>query len=221
MGWPKELVLVRHAQSIGNVHTADERTKLDLSTHSYPLTERGRRQAEITGEYLRQNFPGFDIHYVSYYERSKETMKIMFPDAKVYEDPRLAEAQRGIWHVMTREEIGAQMPHELIRREREGYYHYRPLGGENWPDIELRIHSFLTTLSRDYDGQRVVMVVHGNWLILFQRLVHRFSIDQAMADYQRGKFSNASVTIYHGEEVDGRSRLVLKQEDFVPWEGQV
>lgn len=221
MGWPKKLVLVRHAESLGNVHDANERTKLDLSTHSYPLTERGVRQAEITGEYLRNSFPSFDVHYVSYYERSKETMRIMFPEARVYEDPRLAEAQRGIWHVMTREEIQEKMPWEITRREREGYYHYRPFGGENWPDIELRIHSFLTTLSRDYEGQNVVMVVHGNWLILFQRLIHRFSIDQAMADYKRGKFHNASMTIYHGEEVGGHSRLVLKQEDVVPWEGLV
>ena len=221
MGWPKKLVLVRHAESVGNVHTAEERTKLEQSTHDYALTERGRQQAALTGKYLRANFPPFDIHYASYYRRSLETMRIMCPEAKVYEDPRLAEAQRGIWHVATREEISQLMPSEITRKEREGLYHYRPWGGENWPDIELRIHSFLGTLSRDYEGQNVLMVVHGNWLILFQRLIHHFSIDEAVACYKRGKFANASATIYGGEIVEDRHRLVLREEDVVPWQGQI
>ena len=132
MGWPEELVLVRHAESDGNVLSVEERAQLNVSTYGYRLTDKGRRQAEITGEYLHRKYSPFDIYYVSYYERSKETMKIMFPNARVYEDPRLAEAQRGIWHVATREEIAQVMPWEIVRREREGYYHYRPPGGENW-----------------------------------------------------------------------------------------
>src|SRR6185436_45967 len=142
-------------------------------------TERGREQATITGQYLRDRFDEFNIYYVSYYNRSKETMALLFPDAKVYEDPRLAEGQRGIWHTMTKEQVQKQFPDEYARKEREGLYHYRPWGGENWPDIELRIHSFMGTLSRDYEGQKVIVVVHGHWLILFQRLVHHFSIDEA------------------------------------------
>ena len=90
MGWPRRLVLVRHAESDGNTKTVEERTQYDVSTHEYPLTARGRNQAEVTGQYLQKTFGKFDIHYVSYYRRSKETMAIMYPTAKVYEDPRLA-----------------------------------------------------------------------------------------------------------------------------------
>ena len=36
-------------------------------------------------------------------------MNIMCPDARVYEDPRLAEAQRGIWHTMTKEQVASHM----------------------------------------------------------------------------------------------------------------
>jgi len=98
MGWPKELVLVRHAESEGNVLTAEDRATFDIATHKYGLTVRGKEQARLTGEYLNKEFGNFDIYYVSYYERSRETMSIMYPRAKVYEDPRLAEAQRGIYH---------------------------------------------------------------------------------------------------------------------------
>ncbi len=221
MGWPKRLVLVRHAESEGNIRSVDERAQFNVATHAYPLTPLGRRQAAITGEYLRNRFGEFDIYYVSYYQRSRETMSIMYPDAKVYEDPRLAEGQRGIWHTLTQERIEELFPGETARKEREGLYHYRPLGGENWPDIELRIHSFLGTLSRDYDGQNVLIVVHGHWLILFQRLIHRFSIEETVEMYKRAAFANASVTLYESEVIRGKLRLALIEQNIVPWTGKL
>jgi broad specificity phosphatase PhoE len=145
----------------------------------------------------------------------------MYPSVKAYEDPRLAEAQRGVWHTMTTEQMKNRFPEELIRKEREGFYHYRPLGGENWPDIELRIHSFLGTLSRDCADKKVLCVVHGHWLILFQRLIHHHTIEESLNMYKNKNFENASVTIYEGEEVDGKSRLVLKDSNVVPWKDLV
>lgn len=217
MAWPTLLVFVRHAESGGNVRSVDERAEYDVSSHKYDLTERGREQARITGEYLKKMYGEFDVYYQSYYARTKQTLEMMYPHARVYEEPRLAEGQRGIWHTMTKEQVAARFPEELVRKEREGLYHYRPLGGENWPDIELRIHSFLGTLARDYEGKKVLCVVHGHWLSLFQRLIHHFSIDEAVERYNSGVFKNASVTIYKGEEIDGKSRLSLVEENIVPW----
>jgi len=221
MAWPKRLVLVRHAESEGNVLSKEERARYDRATHAYQLTERGRKQARITGQFLKATFGEFDVYYVSYYERSKETMNIMFPDARIREDPRLAEAQRGIWQTMTDEQVRTRFPEEFDRREREGLYHYRPFGGENWPDIELRIHSFLGTLSRDCCGQSVLMVVHGHWLILLQRLLHHFPTEEAVARYMGGTFANASVTVYAGDQEKEPSRLVLLSENQIPWEGKL
>ena len=221
MGWPRQLVLVRHAESEGNTKTTDERARLNVATHAYPLTSRGRRQAELTGAYLQKRFGNFDVYYVSYYQRSKETMAIMYPNVRVYEDPRLAEGQRGIYHTMTRNQIKKIFPGESTRKKREGIYHFRPLGGENWPDIELRIHSFLGTLSRDCDNQNVIIVVHGHWLILFQRLIQHFSIEEAIKRYKESVFENASVTIYKSVVKNNKSWLNLIEENIVPWKGQI
>lgn len=220
--WPKNLVLVRHAESQGNVLTVDERANFDVATHAYGLTPRGRRQAEITGAYLRKRFGTFDTYYVSYYERSRETMRIMFPEARVFEDPSLAEGQRGIYHALTHDQIAVAYPGELQRKDREGLYHYRAPGGENWPDIEMRIHSFLGTLKRDYEDENVVIVVHGHWLMLLQRLIHHFSIEEAVRRYQEDRiFANASVTIYQGQTMREKPRLVLAEENIIPWQGQL
>lgn len=219
MGWPRNLVLVRHAESEGNVLSVDERAMFEHSTHSYPLTKKGRQQAEFTGAFLREKFPeGFNVRYVSYYARSRETMAIMYPNEKVYEDPRLAEAQRGIYHSLTHDQIKEKFPEELVRKDREGLYHYRPWGGENWPDVELRIHSFLGTLNRDCTGKDVLIVVHGHWLQLFQRLVHHYSIDDAVARYKAGVFANASVTHYIRS---AQENFQLVTENLVPWTGKL
>lgn len=220
MGWPKQLILVRHAESEGNVLTVDQRANYDLATHAYKLTERGRKQAEITGKYLRDQFGLFDRYYVSYYTRAKETMNIMYPGTKVFEDSRLAEAQRGMYHTMPRDEIAKLYPGELARKDREGVYHYRPWGGENWADVELRIHSFLGTLNRDYEDEKVIIVVHGHWLILFQKLMEHFSIDEAMRRYQTGVSENAAVTIYNRSREHGGDRLV-RGGYLVPWKGKL
>lgn len=222
MSWPATLVLVRHGESEGNIRSVEERAACEVSTHDYPLTPRGREQARITGEYLRRRFGTFDAYYTSYYRRSKETMGIMFPEAKQYEDSRLAEAQRGAWHVLTAAEMQRAMPWEVERKKREGLYHYRPPGGENQPDVELRIHSFLGTLARDYQGQRVIICGHGHWFILFQKLVHRFPIEEALRRYRAEPFENTSVTVYDGSgAASERPRLTLTDMNVVPWEGML
>jgi broad specificity phosphatase PhoE len=216
MSWPKRLVLVRHAESEGNIRTAEERAVFPTATYAYRLTKRGRAQAARTGDYLRQRFGGFDFFYTSYYERARETMRIMYPEAHVYEDARLAEANRGVWHTMTTAEVEARFPGERERRERENLYHYRPLGGENWPDIELRVHSFLGTIARDGGGRGGLVVVHGHWLILLQRLMHHFSIEEAMHRYRERITENASVTVYERRGLC-HPRLELVEENIVPW----
>ena len=222
MPWPKLLLLVRHAESEGNVRPdPDERAAYEVATHAYPLTERGRRQAVMTGEWLRDVYGGFDVYYTSYYARAKETMTLMFPEARVYEDSRLAEANRGIYHTYTKEEIARYYPKELERKEREGLYHHRPFGGENWPDIEQRVHSFLGTLNRDCGGEKVLIVVHGFWLILFQKLVHHFSVEEAEARYRNQVVPNASVTAYEASEKTGGRLALARATPFVPWQDRI
>lgn len=223
MGWPKLLVQVRHAESEGNVLTVEERAKFEKSTHEYKLTKRGRNQAKITGEYLREKFGEFDAYYTSYYTRAKETLKIMYPEAVASEDSRLAEAQRGIWHTMTREQIVKIFPHEVERKEKEDLYHYRPFGGENWPDVEMRIHGFRGTLNCHNDGEKVLVICHGHWLVLWQKVHHRWPAEEAVRRYKEGVFENASVTVYERCQNSDREKpnLLLMGENIVPWKDRL
>lgn len=221
MNWPKLWVFVRHAESEGNVLTKDERAQMPKSSHLYELTERGRQQAAITGAWLQKRFGEFDIYYSSYYTRTRQTLDILYPGVTVYEDSRLAEVQRGIYHVLTEEEMAAQFPFEIERRRREGDYHYRPIGGESWADVELKAHSYFGTVARDCSGLSVLTVTHGNWLVIARKLIHHTSIDEALREFREDHTGNASVTIYRGVEKNGKARLELEAYNIIPWEGKL
>jgi len=88
----------------------------------------------------------------------------------------------------------------------------------------LRIHSFLGTLSRDYEKARVLIVVHGHWLLLLQRLIHHFSIEEALTRYKNKQIrENASITVYDNwtDTYSDKQRLVLRYENVCPWKDKV
>lgn len=227
---PRRIILVRHGESVGNVLTMEERASFIVPTHEYGLTERGRRQAEATAAWMRRYFTppaavvdhAFSDIFVSYYRRSRETAEIMFPKDTLVEDARLAEAHRGIYHVLPRDFIKEKFPEEIERKDREGLYHYRAPGGENWPDVELRVHSFLDMLHREYDDHEdLVIVGHAHWISLFRRVVERLTIEETLALYHEGLTPNCGVTWYTVERRGRRSRLELQEKDIVPWQGVV
>jgi len=216
MNHPKEIILVRHGESEANILTSEERTKLDSSTKDYSLTPKGRLQAKETGAYLRKTYGSFDAYYTSFCKRTKETMELMFPEAQIIEDARVAEAQRGIWHAMSEHDIDKHFPHERARRDKEGLYYYRPFGGENWPDLEIRIHNFIETLFRLHRGQRVLLCVHGHWHIAFERIIQNLSTEETIRRYKEDVAPNGSITVYKGTLLGGRPQLVLSQRTFTP-----
>jgi broad specificity phosphatase PhoE len=216
MQYPKEIILVRHGESEANVLSSEERTKLDSSTKDYALTAKGRLQAMQAGAYLRATYPSIDAYYTSYCRRTKETMEIMFPHAKIVEDARIGEAQRGIWHDMSEKDIDEHFPFERARRAKEGIYYYRPFGGENWPDLEIRIHSFIETLFRQHRDERIVLCVHGHWHIAFQRIMHNLSTEETIDKYHNDVAPNGSITVYKGTLIGGKPQLTLVQQTFTP-----
>lgn len=223
--YPATIVFVRHAESVGNTLTREQRARTAMGSNYYQLTERGREQARLTGAWMRERFPSPDRIFRSYYARTRETAELLYPGTSIQEDPRLAEADRGIWHVRTEEQVRIEAPFELDRREFQGIYHYRPIGGENWPDIEIRLRIFRNMLRAHYSGKTVVVVGHGQWLLLWQKTVHRWTIDETVARYLRDDIvANASVLIYRGEtDPDGRHRLVHDPatDYIVPWQSKL
>ncbi len=223
--YPEVIALVRHAQSQGNLMTREERARTALGTNFYRLTPHGRAQSEITGAWLREHFPQPARILRSHYTRTAETAQICYPNQMVKTDPRLAEANRGVWHVMSEEEMHSQIPWELKRREFEGLYHYRPLGGESGPDIERRAIDFRSYLHRCYGGQVVVVFTHGQWINMWFKRHYDWTEEEFVARYERDDVvANASVTIFRGVTLpDGKSVLQHdpRTDYVIPWQGKL
>ena len=70
----------------------------------------------------------------------------------------------------------------------------------------------------------MLIVVHGHWQILFEKLIHHTSIEEAVRRYADRPIPNASVTAYRSMAHlrRGREGLVrFTEEPVVPWEGKI
>lgn len=220
--WPTNLVIVRHAESERNIwkEIATARGEfvyggkvrdMDLS-----LTPDGEKQAVATGRQLGTRFK-FDRAFVSPFKRTIETARLMIEPfqypVEMIEDERLREIDFGILDGLTKHGIAHFHPEEKDRRAKLGKYHHRPPGGENYPDVALRLHSFLGTLTRETAGESVLVVCHSVVVLIFRKLLERISEQDllAMDAAKEQEVRNCSVTHYAFDPQAGKNgKLVLR-----------
>jgi broad specificity phosphatase PhoE len=221
--WMDDLVIIRHGESERNVQKA---AALIAGLHEYggnirdmdvPLTKQGVTQATETGKYLASKFH-FDRAFTSPYLRAVETTRIMLQQFKrtfeVTLEERIREKEFGILDGRTKAGIQHKYPEEFRRREREGKYYYRPPGGESYPDVALRTHSFLGTLTRDYQKKSVLVVCHSVVVLVFRRLLERLTEMELLAiDRDPDKeVANCSVNWYAFDSKAGAQGKRLLRE---------
>lgn len=221
--WMTHLVIVRHGESQRNVgkDAATARGELEygggIRDMDVTLTSRGEKQSEATGKYLGKKFC-FDRIFVSPYVRTVETAALMTASFKgspqMLREDRIREKEFGILDGLTKPGIIKKYPEEWRRRERDGKYYYRPPGGESFPDVALRIHSFLGTLARDCTKQSVLVVSHSVVVLMFRRLLERLGEKELLAidrDPEQD-VCNCSVTWYEFDLAAGhKGRMVLRE----------
>src|SRR5678816_3122183 len=205
--WMNNLVLVRHGESDWNVQKAAAQARgeaeygVGVRDPDVVLTDEGVRQARTTSGHLRSRFT-FDIVYSSPYRRTIQTTKLLLgefaPPPEVIIEERIREKEFGILEGLTPAGREERLPDEVARKERQGKYYYRPPGGENFPDVNLRLHSFLGTLTRDWRGKSVLVVCHSAVVLGFRRLLERLTEQELMAIDKAPdqEVQNCSVTWY-------------------------
>lgn len=174
MAMPNDLVIVRHGHSEGNL-AVDLGKKGDDSLftpgfretpgHQWRLTDDGRRQARTTGEWIKTEIGDrFDRYYVSPFVRTRETAALLgLPDAEWRVDQRLRERDWGEIGSMPRDEFKARYSQSAFLKKIDALY-WRPPSGESIADVRLRVRSFFDTLHRECEGQRVLVVTHGEFM---------------------------------------------------------
>ncbi len=167
---PREIVFCRHAESVGNAKGKDDNSDENLANHRFPLTVKGQSQASEVRDFLEKEYTTkFSAYFVSTFLRTHSTFQSIFGEDTVpYEDPRLDEWWKGIFHSLSKSELKENHSLELKTAEKEGWYHYRPPQGEAGKDVEVRILSFLNSLT---PVPSIFVCGHGRWFKFFERIL--------------------------------------------------
>jgi broad specificity phosphatase PhoE len=165
-----EIIIVRHGLSEANVDGS-------IGTDS-SLADKGRQQAEELASKLKDE--GLDVIFCSPLKRCIQTAEPIsrLLSQKPVVDPRLKEVDWGTFDGKTKEEVTAAVgmpPKDYL----DTYaYDFTKFGGENYKDMEKRLHQFLDDLKgRPY--KKILVVTHGapvrmlNYLLTGQKIKYQ------------------------------------------------
>mmetsp|Transcript_20829 Transcript_20829/g.49658 ORF Transcript_20829/g.49658 Transcript_20829/m.49658 type:complete len:304 (+) Transcript_20829:583-1494(+) len=189
---PKRIILMRHAQSQGNV---DEAIYTNTPDWQVPLSDEGRQQALRAGGKVREILEeahGDEFRLVLYcspYERCRQTMHGVleaFPEDKVLsvrEEVQLREQDFG--NFQTLEEVKRDKEERL----RYGRFFYRFPHGESGADVYNRMTMLEDELGKDlvagrYDSDvSIVIVSHGLSLRIMLMNWFNWTVDECNSVY--------------------------------------
>ena len=178
-------ILVRHGESQANLENRFA-GQIDI-----PLTETGRKQAECTGEYLKNE--KIDVFYSSQLSRAYETACIVakhhnLPVTKI---AGLNEINGGEWENKLYPEIQKFFPENYsVWNTKIGLTQCN--GGENIEQVQKRVYSAIKKIAEENKGKTVFIGFHGMSLRSFLCKVLDVTLDQMHSDSAWA--SNASVT---------------------------
>lgn len=228
--WPNLLILVRHGQSIYNeerelinrgiIKTYTAKVK-KVRNADLSLSKLGKFQARKTGAYLKKEYGDFDVVFTSPFKRAYETAKIIaknFPKAKFIVEERIREKEFGMGDGLTAEEIKDLFPYEYARRLKESKYYYRPIGGESYPDVNLRIWSFLTTMVREYSKAKILVVCHSAIMLGFRKNLEKFNEAQILKINREDDLKNCAIISYkYNPDLKPKPKMKLDDYNKIVW----
>ncbi|CAN7570804.1 histidine phosphatase family protein [Duganella sp. LjRoot269] len=228
--WPHQLWLARHGQSAGNVARdaaeAGAQLLIDIAGRDVDvaLSPLGRRQAVAMsgwfGALPAEARPS--VVLFSPYARARATAQAVLDAldrdrlSAVVADERLREKEFGILDRLTPLGIRDKYPELAEQRQHVGKFYFRPPGGESWCDVILRLRSTLDTITREYRGERVLIVAHQVIVNCFRYLLERMDEDAILAIDRAGDVPNCGITEYRYDPGAGKhGKLVLVRANFV------
>ena len=224
IGWPRELFLIRHAESAGNVARdlalASGALVINVGSRDcdVPLSPLGERQAAALGQWCARHIDPVDAVLSSPYVRAQQTSAIAlreagWNDVPIAVDERLREKEFGLLDRLTRGGIEQHYPEQAEMRRVLGKFYYRPPGGESWTDVILRLRSLVGTEMREHAGCRIAIVSHQVIVLCFRYLLEALTEEQILAIDAEADVANCSVTTYAYDEA--KKKLTLRSYNVV------
>ncbi|MGH7652137.1 MAG: histidine phosphatase family protein [Gemmatimonadaceae bacterium] len=229
--WPELLYIVRHGESSGNVardaalKAGEPMVDIDVRDVDVPLSELGQRQSTALGRWFGALPPDKrpNIILTSPYVRARETARLIVESAgmakdsyAIMVDERLREKEFGILDRLTAVGISEQYPQQAELKRLLGKFFHRPPGGESWCDVILRLRSATEMISRQYCGERVLIVCHAVVVLCMRYILEHMTEAELLGIDRSADIANCSVTSYeHDETLGPRGALRLGLYNFV------
>lgn len=149
------LLFVRHGQSEANLKGI-----FAGRTSDFPLTELGRRQAEIMAEFVLDKYK-IDAVYASTLSRAIDTAKKVADKLKLetHQDFRLNEIDGGLWNGMNFSDISVMYKDEF-ELWRTDLSKVQPPKGETVYDLQKRALSAIADIAEKEKGKTVLIATH-------------------------------------------------------------
>ena len=182
-----------------------------------PLSELGIAQASALGDWFGR-LPANErpeVILCSPYVRARVTAELvaehggMAGDAlKLRMDERLREKEFGILDRLTKLGIRQKHPELNDQRQHVGKFYFRPPGGESWCDVILRLRSLLEMVTREYAGQRVLVVAHQVIVNCLRYLLEHMDEKQILDIDREGDVPNCAITSYRAERREDEDEVL-------------
>jgi broad specificity phosphatase PhoE len=214
----RELLLVRHGESEGNVAAAEanaaraEEIAVPARDADVSLSDLGRSQAHAVGTVLAR-LPSSERPEVvacSPYIRARETATaaceaggLVLP---LRVDERLRDRELGVLDRLTEIGVAERYPEEHARRQWQGKFYHRPAGGESWADVLLRLRAWLSDADDVLTGKRVLVVSHDVVIVLLRYVCEGLDEEEVLGLARRTPVRNASLSRFV-RDADGGWRV--------------
>ncbi len=171
----KSVYLIRHGQTLFN-----KQKKIQGFCDS-PLTDVGIKQAKIAGEHIKELGLTFDKAFSSTSERASDTLELITDTT--YE--RIKDLRE--WNFGSLEAEGEHLNPPLPYRD-----FFVQFGGEDEFEFQNRINQTITQLTKESDGENILMVSHGAAIAQFYKYWEEHSEVK-----RHGRIQNCSILHYH------------------------
>lgn len=203
---PIDIILVRHGESEANLaksvalNNNDDKLydnlKKKKSTAFYKLSDLGKEQIEVTGNWIKQNInTKIDYYYTSEYIRALETSYYLnLPDAQWKPHVYLREKDNGTLSGMSPIYKTEHHQNEIDRKNNSLFFYAAP-GGESVVNCCQRVDLFLKELNENCKDKTVIVVCHGGLMNAF-----RIVLESIMTtDFEKiNRMKNGSEQIENG-----------------------
>jgi ribonuclease H / adenosylcobalamin/alpha-ribazole phosphatase len=217
--WPRTLWLIRHGQSAGNVardaatDAGLDRIALEYRDVDVPLSDLGKQQAEVLGQWFAAQKQGHqpEVVIASPYRRALQTAEIFrkhggAPDCDaVCIDERLREKEFGVLDGLTTKGISVHHPEQATFRSLLGKFYHRSPGGESWCDVILRLRSLMDTISLHHHGRDVMIVAHQVVVLCLRYILEGMDEATVLAIDKEADVANCAVTEYRFDDEAGKT----------------